>query len=263
MTMSEAFAAAVREQAEGHWDEARRLYRQILVRDGDYPEIHYNLGIVCRRSGRIDEAVEAYQRALVLRPNFPEAENNLGNTLRILWRLDEAVAAFRRAVGLEPNFADAWSNLGATLKNQGLPAEAVACLGRALELQPDNARLHSNYIYALHYHPASDPAALQREERRWNERHAAPLEKARPTHDNDRSPDRRLRVGYVSAGFCEQSQSFFTVPLFSHHDHGRFEIFGYSDVVSPDGLTGRLRAATGRMARHRRSKRRRARPLHP
>lgn len=238
----EAFAAAYREQEDGHWDEARRLYRQILADDRDYPEVLYNLGIVCRKGGRIDEAVAAYQRALTLKPDFPEAENNLGNAFRDLWRLDEAVAAFRRAVALKPHFAEAWNNLGAALKNQGRLDEAIPCFERTIELQPGNAALHGNYLYALHYLPGCEPATLQREERRWNKRHAAPLRKPTPAHDHDRSPGRRLRIGYVSAAFCEHCQSFFTVPLFSHHDRDRFEIFCYSDVANPDALTGRLRA---------------------
>jgi protein O-GlcNAc transferase len=240
----EAFAAAYREQRGGHWEEARRLYRQILADDRAYPEVLYNLGIVCRKLGRVEEAVEAYQRALTLKPDFPEAENNLGNALRDLWRLDEAVAAFRRAVALKPDYAEAWNNLGATLKNQGQLEEAIPCFERTIELQPSNAALHSNYLYALHYLPGCEPATLQREARRWGERHAVPLRPFIPVHDHDRSPDRRLRIGYVSAAFCENCQSFFTVPLFSHHDHELFEIFGYSDVAKPDGLTGRLRAGT-------------------
>ena len=60
-------------------------------------------------------------------------------------------------------------------------------------------------------------------------------------HGNDRSTGRRLKVGYVSPDFRSHSEAFFTVPLFSAHDHEGFEIVCYSDVVRPDIITQRLR----------------------
>jgi predicted O-linked N-acetylglucosamine transferase (SPINDLY family) len=50
-----------------------------------------------------------------------------------------------------------------------------------------------------------------------------------------------LRIGYVSPDFRDHADSFFTVPLLSNHDHGRFEIFCYSQVAHPDALTERQR----------------------
>ncbi len=240
--MKEAFAAALRNQEAGNFDEAERLYRQILSDDPGNAAVHYNLGIACRQAGRLDEAVEAYQRALALKPDFPEAQNNLGTALRSLWRIDEAIDAFRRAAALRPGFTDAWNNLGVTLKNAGRMDEAVDCFERSIELDPQSASLHDNYLYAMHYQHGRGPLALQREHRRWNARHAAPLGRATPRHDNERSPGRRLRIGYVSAAFREHCQAFFLVPLLSHHDHDQFEIICYSEVDRPDALTNRLKA---------------------
>ena len=59
-------------------------------------------------------------------------------------------------------------------------------------------------------------------------------------HSNDRSPDRRLRIGYVSPDFRDHAESFFTAPLLAAHDHQDFEIYCYSDVVQPDPVTTRL-----------------------
>jgi protein O-GlcNAc transferase len=242
MSSGGPFAAALAEHRLGHWDEARRRYLEIIARGGERAEVHYNLGLACRASGRLGEALEAYARALALRPEFPQAENNMGSVLHLLWRLDEAAGAFRRAVALEPSYAEAWNNLGTTLKGLARMEEAVPCFRRSIELQPDNPSLHSNFLYALHFHPGCDAAALAREHALWAERHAAPLGRNAAPHANERTAGRRLRVGYVSSAFREHCQSFFTLPLLSGHDRSRFEVFCYSDVGSPDALTGRLRA---------------------
>ncbi|MFY9926124.1 MAG: tetratricopeptide repeat protein [Opitutaceae bacterium] len=240
MSVPEAFADALGRHRAGDYDGAAALYQQILLAEPNNAGVHYNLGITYRQLGRLDEAVEENARALALKPDFPEAENNLGILLRSLWRIDEAVEAFQRAVALKPDFAEAWNNLGVTLRNLGRMDDAVGCFERSIGLQPHNASLHSNYLHALHYQPGSDPVALKDEHRRWSERHADALEPLVPEHSNERSPGRRLRIGYVSACFREHCQSFFTVPLLSHHDHERFEIYCYSDTEHRDALTGRL-----------------------
>ena len=54
------------------------------------------------------------------------------------------------------------------------------------------------------------------------------------------SPNRRLKIGYVSPDFREHCQSLFTMPLLAHHDHAAFEIFCYSSVERPDEYTRRI-----------------------
>jgi predicted O-linked N-acetylglucosamine transferase (SPINDLY family) len=50
-----------------------------------------------------------------------------------------------------------------------------------------------------------------------------------------------LRIGYVSPNFREHCQSLFTLPLFSKHDHERFEIICYAGFQIADETTQRLR----------------------
>ncbi|HEY4248947.1 MAG TPA: tetratricopeptide repeat protein [Lacunisphaera sp.] len=244
MTIDEAFAVALSQQRAGQLSEAEAGYRKILAETQDQPEVFYNLGLVLRSSGRLDEAVEAYERALELRPRFPEAINNLGVVFERLGRLDEAEDVFRHALLLEPNSADALSNLGGALKDLGRLDESIQCLTRARDLAPDNARIHSNLIFTLHYSPAFDAAALCRAAAEWGEQHESRSEPSHRRFPNDANPARRLRIGYLSGYFRDHCQALFTIPLFSHHNHHQFEIFGYSDVVTPDAITARLRGCS-------------------
>src|SRR6185436_2940856 len=58
---------------------------------------------------------------------------------------------------------------------------------------------------------------------------------------NEPLPERRLRIGYFSSDFRDHCQSFFTIPLLTHHDHEHFEIVCYSNTARPDPITNRLR----------------------
>ena len=71
---------------------------------------------------------------------------------------------------------------------------------------------------------------------------------AQTSHRNDRSPDRRLRIGFVSPDFRAHTIGRFLLALFEHHDPQQIEIAAYAEVVRPDWMTEKLRrhAATWR-----------------
>jgi predicted O-linked N-acetylglucosamine transferase (SPINDLY family) len=274
-TISEALAIAIRHHQAGRLAAAEQIYRRILQAEPNHAHAWHLLGVLASQAGRHEVAVEYIQRAiglnateavfhnnlggayralrrpaeavaccrraLKLNPDFADAHNNLGNALKEQGKPDQAVACCRRALELKPDFAEAHVNLANALKDQGKLDEAVVCCRRALELKPDYAQAHSNLVYTQLFCPGYDARTLYEELRRWNRQHAEPLRKFIEPHLNDRTPGRRLRVGYVSPDFRSHPESFFTVPLLSAHDHQKFEIFCYADVVCPDGITARLR----------------------
>jgi predicted O-linked N-acetylglucosamine transferase (SPINDLY family) len=223
--------------------EAVAAYRQALSLRPDFAAAMSNLGSALRLLGQRAEAIQVLRRAVQLAPDLPEAFNNLGIVLKDDGQLDEAVATYRKCLALRPNMADATNNLGNAYKDCGNVRDTVACYGRALALGPKEPGIHSNLVYTLQFHPGYDDESLFREQRRWNELHAVPLKASIRPHENDRSPDRKLRVGYVSAYFYSQAESFFVAPLLENHDRRQFEIHCYASVVRPDQFTTRLRSA--------------------
>jgi len=101
--------------------------------------------------------------------------------------------------------------------------------------------MHSNLVYLLSFHPGYDAVEISRQQRRWNEMHAAPLKSAIRPHDNERSPDRRLKIGYVSPDLCQHVVGQNLFPLLSEHDHKQFEIYCFSSVSRPDAFSELLR----------------------
>ncbi len=92
-------------------------------------------------------------------------------------------------------------------------------------------------MFCLNYHPTKPAADIVAEYRRWDEAHAKPLLPADLVFDNDRDPERRLRVGLVSPDFREHSARHFIAPLMEGLDHERLEIFCYAEVPRPDATT--------------------------
>jgi predicted O-linked N-acetylglucosamine transferase (SPINDLY family) len=226
--------------AQGKLDEALAAFEEAVRLQPDYAEAHSNLGNVFSLQRKLPEAIARYQQAVRIKPEYAQAHNNLGVALRSLGMLDEAVESLQQAIRLRPNDADAHSNLGIALAHQGRPAEARASFEQALRLKPDFAGAHSNLLFLANYDPQADPEALFAEHRRWESMHGQVP--ARRVHGNDRRPERRLRVGYVSPDFCKHPVAYFVESILAHHHPEQVETICYAEVPFPDAVTARLRA---------------------
>jgi predicted O-linked N-acetylglucosamine transferase (SPINDLY family) len=223
-------------QLKPNYGAALTTLQQVLTRHPNFPEAQNNLGNALVRAGRLEEARAAYEHAIRYKPTLAEAHNNLANLICRQGLLDEGIALYRQALTHDPNYADAHNNLGNAFKDQGSLDEAIACFQRARQLKPDMAQYHSNLLGAMLYHPAYDAAALRQEHRRWEEQHALSLKPA-PTFAHDPSPERRLRIGYVSADFRDHVVGRNLWPLLHKHDHRQFEVTLYGDLAYGDALT--------------------------
>ncbi len=218
-------------------------YRQAILLEGANAEHHIGLGRALFEAGELSDAELSLRRAVELAPNNGSAQFNLGRVLYPQMKLDEAIDCFRRAAALNSNLSESYSNLGTLLNEQGQLDEALHWHRMAVQHAPDNARAHSSLVYAMNYHPVYDADSLWREHRAWGQRHADRLSAASSAHDNERQPERCLRIGYVSPHFWSHAVNFFTEPILANHDHSRFEVFCYCDVAAAqrDAATERLR----------------------
>lgn len=243
--------------AQGRHGDAVAQYAAAVALAPGHADAYNNLGVALKELGEFKGAWQAFEAALLARPTFVAARNNAGSLARTLGRMDEAEAHYRMALELQaavrgaPTASDAaqrsasFNNLGNVLKDTGALDAAVDCYRQALACDPDNLVAHSNLAYALTFQ-LEDGYALLAECRRLAERHEAPFKQTPSVYSNAREPNKRLRIGYVSADFRDHCQSLFTVPLFTHHDRGEVEIVCYSNVERPDALTRRLSAEADR-----------------
>ena len=154
-------------------------------------------------------------------------------------RLDDAEDIYRRIISADPNQAGILNNLANVLKDSGRIEEAVDLCREALLLEPANAQIHSSLCYKLHFHPDYDragliPGAIANG--------TAGMADPPPGHDNDRTPVRRLRIGYVSPDFYGHAECFFVLPLLESHDRQQLEVHCYSSVRRPDKATEMIKS---------------------
>ncbi len=259
----------------GRLDEAIAEYRAALALRPEFPEALSQLGATLHTQGKFGEAENAFHQSLQQKPDFVAALNNLGNTLVAVGRLDEAAAAYRRAIAIDPRVPEAFNNLGIVLLDMRDFAGSIAASQSAIALRPGYAeaiyglskaqrelglmrealagfrratilsvepRFGSTLVYHLHFRTDTTPVEIYDEHVRWNQKYAKNLQRSVAKRANDRSPGRRLRIGYASPDFRRHSVSYFVEPILASHDREQFEIFCYADVTRPDATTARFQA---------------------
>ncbi len=222
-------------------DEAAAAVRVALSLRPDHADAWFNAGNLC---GTADDAgaATAYRRALRLVPGMGEALSNLGDVHKRQGDSSLAIDLYHAAIAARPDLPQPVVNLGEALKGQGRIAEAIQVFQSGLERHPGLALLHSNLLFALHYTPWVPPEVIARAHAFWNERHARPLTPFGKRFANDRSPGRRLRVGYVSPDFRAHACAYFIEALLRGHDRAAVEVTGYALSRHEDAVTGRLKA---------------------
>ncbi|HEW97997.1 MAG: hypothetical protein DRR16_33585 [Candidatus Parabeggiatoa sp. nov. 3] len=224
----------------GKLTEAIASYQKALTINPNDAPTHYNLGIALHQQGHKTESIAHYQKAIALNPEHVEAHNNLGIILSEQGKLTEAIACYERALALNPNYAQVYNHLAGVLLNQGEIDQAITHYRRALALKPSFTTAHTGLLLALHYVEGLEPTTLFSEHQRFNEQHAKPLTPSSPRHLNDKHPQRRIKLGYVSPDFRQHPVAHFIEPVLAHHNHTQFEIFCYDNHGKTDKITQRL-----------------------
>jgi protein O-GlcNAc transferase len=230
--------------AQGRMEEALKCFREVADAMPESGAAVARVGGMLLLLNRADEAVNMLKRAVALEPNSAGTSSNLGAALGLAGKLEEAAEALRKAVQLEPRFAEGHHNLANALRELGVVEEALAHFRQAIAIKPDYPAANSGLLLTLQYRD-EDPAVIAQEHQQW-ERRVTGGEAIAARHDNDRTPGRRLRVGYVSPDFRRHAVTHFFDPLLAAHDPAAVEVFCYSNALAGDDVTARLKG----MAHH-------------
>ena len=251
----------------------------IIPSNGSDPADEWvRLGVAAQTGGRLPDAQRHYGEALRLRPRHVEARQNLavlhaqaGNTNEALLhiecasmfdgtsavvyanralmclaadRIDEALETARRGVERVP-CKETRIALALVSATAGYAADALYQYNKVLDEDPTHPLAGPNSCFVQTLTDAG-PADLLAQRRRW---HAAHGHKGdhRP-HDNDRNPDRPLRVGYVSGDFKCHSAAMIFGNVVLNHDPANVLPYLYATLpvdAEKDTATAQFRAAAG------------------
>jgi protein O-GlcNAc transferase len=191
------------------------------------------------KCGRYGDARNIVDRLLGIHPGDAALIAYKGDIAAQMSQYDEAISCFRQALRIDPAIAEAVNGLGDTLIQVGKPDEAVEVLREGIVNCPTRADLFSDYLFMLNYKEDALPEFYVEEHRRWDQLFGRT---PRRILHNVPNPDRRLRVGYVSADFRSHSVSYFIEPIIERHDRKAFSVHCFSSTARVDSVTERLRS---------------------
>lgn len=223
------------------FEEALAAFDRAVAVTPTIAQVHSNRAAVLLELRRNEDAIESAQRAIALNPQMPEAWFVIGNASRMLYRTGDSMTAFERTLSLNPQHLGALINLGNALKDQGRIAEALDYYRRAVAVDPKFFPAHENVLSTLHYDPSSGLPEIYRAHAEWDERFTQPLKAHWLPFENDRSPERRIRIGLYSNNLGNHPVGYFVRAAFEAIDREQFELVVYSSRVTDDAQRDRFR----------------------
>ena len=181
-----------------------------------------------------------FEDVLELDPGHADALHFLGLTGHRIRDLGFAMEYFERSIQARPRDAVFHNNLGSLLVQAGRTEEAAALFRKALEIDPGLNIAHINLIFVMILLETARPEEVYAEHVAWAKIHADPLLAQAPPHRNSRDPERRLRIGYVSADFRQHALTYFIEPALAQRDRAGFEVYCYHSSRMVDDVTRRL-----------------------
>lgn len=252
-------------------EQAHREAERLVQTHPDRPEPYGNLGNVLFSEGKLKESIAQYQKAVDIRPDYAEAHFSLvalqgfsghqelvvdylercieekGETsqrmtlLAVAYKecgdLDKAMALSRRAIATYPEDVRAKVNLAGCLSETGHPKPALDIYQTLSDKDTSQMAMASNVLFEMNYLPEYSREEVFRHHLAWAAKYEAPLALPPQFDDRNREPQRKLKVGYLSADFCAHPVGFLLRDVLRMHDKAHFEFHCFSAGVKKDDTT--------------------------
>ena len=224
-------------------EAAAALRRAVRLQPADFGA-QSNLGVALSAIGDHDGAIKAAGAALRLRPGDPATLVNRGSFLEKAGQYGQALATFEAAIQAGGGNYSVHLAHGGLLLVMGRPKEALATLDIAISLRPEAIAARQARIGVLNYLPGTTMQEIGDTARRLAP--TAPSRPPAPFAGLDRSPDRPLRIGYVSADFHNHPVGYFLHNVLAARDPAIAAVTCYDNGVDEDSMTARLKAQVDR-----------------
>ncbi len=200
-----------------------------------HPQLFYFRGAIASSQGQLKEAIDYMEQAIAYGPSeWPEVHFYLGKIYRLQGQQEQAIEHLAQVTHQTPENADAWFELAQCYIDAGQMEAAYPFIQEALTRNPEHPEYQNTLLFYLPAIPMLNDTQRKKIYQQWASRYTLPSQQVRV---NQSEPERRLRIGYVSADFRQHAAANNLYPLFKHHDRSQFEIFAYSQQEITDDFT--------------------------
>jgi len=197
--------------------------------------IYLALAGILQRMKKFNKAEELYKKILK-HQSHALILNEMANMYQTAKSPSKAMQYRKKALELAPENAVILNKFALELMQMGQIVKGIDLFSQIVEKSPNNKKFRSDYLWNIHHLPDLDPKLFLEEHKKWGKIHA-PISLAKTSHDNAPAPDRRLRIGYMSADFYLCTVAYNFSEILANHSSTSVETYGYSNSNISDGLT--------------------------
>jgi protein O-GlcNAc transferase len=195
------------------------------------------------RRARFDTFLAACQKIVERRPNDADALLAVASLLVSFGFVSGARQCYYRVHKLAPGDLRPVAGLANVARDCGEHSESRRLYSALLERRPDDPVVRRNALMSMEYDPQASDAERMEAARQWGEWAVAQAGGKRERPPLPALDGRPLRVGYVSADFCQHTVGLFVKDVLLAHDRQRVMPFAYSAGKVDDWVTGKIRQA--------------------
>lgn len=226
----------------GRYAAAAGCFEAALGRRADFVQAHVHLANALFHQSEFDKAIERFETALAHDPTSHDALLGLTGVLERTGQITRAIATAAKAASHHPNsvWACAWH--ASLLISATRFDEAEVPLDRVEALQQRDPNAASHRLLGLNHMPDWTAERIFEAHRMWARDYAATqLRPEAAAHAaRDRTPGRKLRIGYASPDFRFHPVGRFFLPLIARHDKSAVHVTCYAGAVDTDDVTRQI-----------------------
>lgn len=228
----------------GNYQEAKAIGEKLQAAVRNSGQVRGAIAHVLMEQQLVVEAVAEYSQMCLIEPEQPLHWLNRTACLRQLKLGVEALSVAKQGMALHPKHQDLHHALAQCYAEVGHHQQAIAWLSESLS---DNADISSQHLFNLQFIGAGygliAAKKLAQMAKRWEQQQLAQgvgqlwMDRIHKPHDG-----RPLRVGYLSADFCNHPVGRFLLPIFTAHNPEVIEIVGLSCGPHQDKVQKQLQS---------------------
>ncbi len=236
---------ALSTKALGDIDSTKQLLEHAVELNPYKSEYFIELAYVHRDKLEHALAIQYFERALTLpTSHVAEIYSHIGYAYLSLEKFGLALDFAQKGVALKPRNQNTILTLGFTLYKMGRTEEAISRYLEAIELSSDPISIEKDLLFIMQHSANIDEQALFVAHKHYAELLENKVTKRNQIYTNEQNPNKRLRIGYVSADLYDHSLHYFIKPVLEQHDKESVEVYCYYNNIIDDEITRALQAAS-------------------
>lgn len=228
----------------GRNKDAESYFADLLTEFGEHGWIHYQFGLTLADFDR-DEANRHFEKAHELAPDNADFQLALAESYSRTRSGDEAGNLERAYQLLKPIIDKVGGGAGPVKVASDIfvrvadydAADALGDFQHLGRLWASNGRHTALLSHLARVRTSQDRDELVHQHRIWAELVEANVARRPITQPAPRTPNGKIRVGFMSSDLRSHPVAYFSLPLFEHYDREKFEVYCYSYYTGQEDQT--------------------------